>query len=163
MIGENRRQYHLGEVGSRDWWKGVDSVSQRRNSAHIMLDHESLENLNDYFCKLCTDDNYVRPSDVQICTDVEVPTISERQVWDALSNLKRTATGPGRIPFWIWREHAELLTPVITHIWNLSFCQLTPDRNRGKGPILTHCLRLMYAEKTMIFVESVSRQLSSEL
>ena len=120
VIGENRRQYHLGAVGSRDWWKGVDSVSQRRNSAHIMLDHESLENLNDYFCKLCTDDNYVQPSDVQICTDVKVPTISERQVWNALSNLKRTATGPDRIPFWIWREHAELLTPVITHIWNLS-------------------------------------------
>ena len=42
VIGENRRQYHLGAVGSRDWWKGVDLVSQRRNSAHIMLDHESL-------------------------------------------------------------------------------------------------------------------------
>ena len=24
------------------------------------------------------------------------------------------------IPYWFWADHAELLTPVITHIWNLS-------------------------------------------
>ena len=24
------------------------------------------------------------------------------------------------LPFWVWRDHSEILTPVITHIWNLS-------------------------------------------
>jgi len=34
--------------------------------------------------------------------------------------LKRTATGPDNIPYWIWKDHAERLFPVITHVWNLS-------------------------------------------
>ena len=35
-------------------------------------------------------------------------------------NIKRTATGPDGIPFWVWKEHAEILTPILSHIWNLS-------------------------------------------
>ena len=37
-----------------------------------------------------------------------------------LLKLKRTAIGPDNIPFWIWKDLAELLTPVITQVWNLS-------------------------------------------
>ena len=60
------------------------------------------------------------PSDVVIAPDVEIPQKTERQVWNILEKLKRTATGPDDIPYWLWEDHAELLTPVITHIWNLS-------------------------------------------
>ena len=49
-----------------------------------------------------------------------IPVISERQVWNSLSALKRTATGPDQIPYWVWKEHAEIFTPIITKIWNLS-------------------------------------------
>ena len=24
------------------------------------------------------------------------------------------------IPFWVWKEHAEILTLILSHIWNLS-------------------------------------------
>ena len=34
--------------------------------------------------------------------------------------MKRTASGPDNIPFSIWKDHAELLTPAITQVWNLS-------------------------------------------
>ena len=62
-----------------------------------------------------------RPSsDVVIPPDVEISQITERQVWNILAKLKRSATGPDEIPYWFWGDHAELLTPVITHIWNLS-------------------------------------------
>lgn len=44
----------------------------------------------------------------------------QKQVWNALSKLKRTATGPDNIPFCIWKDHAELSTPVITQVWALS-------------------------------------------
>ena len=33
---------------------------------------------------------------------------------------KKPANGPDQIPFWIWKDHAEILTPVVTEIWNLS-------------------------------------------
>ena len=95
----------------------MDSTSQRRtNHTHICLDDESLNQLNDYFGELCYDDAYERPADVVVPEHVTVPEISKRQIWENLRKLKRTATGPDEIPSWIWREHAELLTPVIAHI-----------------------------------------------
>ena len=62
----------------------------------------------------------MRPTHELIEGDVEVPEITERQVWNTLTKLKRTAKGPDNIPFWIWEDHAELLTAVITLVWNLS-------------------------------------------
>ena len=28
VISENRKQYNVGVIGSKQWWKGVDLVSQ---------------------------------------------------------------------------------------------------------------------------------------
>ena len=73
--------------------------SQRRNSTYVNLDSDSLNDLNDFFALLCSDDSYVSPSDVVIAPDVEIPKITERQVWNILAKLKRTATGPDEIPY----------------------------------------------------------------
>ena len=35
-------------------------------------------------------------------------------------HVKRTATGSDDLPFWFWKEDALELTPVITHILNVS-------------------------------------------
>ena len=56
---------------------------------------------------------------MQISQEESVPEINERQVWNALTKLKRTATGPDDTPFWVWKDYAELLTTVIAHVWNL--------------------------------------------
>ena len=37
----------------------------------------------------------------------------------ACIHLKNTATGPDRIPFWIWKVNTKILVPVVTKIWNL--------------------------------------------
>ena len=127
VISENRKNPAVA-MGSRDWWEKVDSISQRRNSTSINLDLDLLERLNDYFGKLCYDEGYTQPIDVQISQEVTVPEITERQVLNALTKLKRTATGPDNIPFWIWKDYAELLMPVITQVWNLSLSTHTwPD------------------------------------
>ena len=63
-----------------------------------------LNNLNDFFALLCSDDSYVPPSDVVIAPDVEIPQIIERQVWNILAKLKRTATGPDEIPYCFWHR-----------------------------------------------------------
>ena len=75
VISENRKQYNMGVIGSKQWWKGVDLVSQRRNAARITLDRESLDQLNEYFGNLCSDTNYIRPVDIHIDPDVKAPTI----------------------------------------------------------------------------------------
>ena len=45
-----------------------------------------------------------------------------------MKRIKRTATGPYYIPYWVWNDHAEILTEVITNVWNLSLSSHTwPD------------------------------------
>ena len=41
-------------------------------------------------------------------------------MWNMLRNLKETATGPDKIPHWLWKEQAEIFTPIVTRLWNLS-------------------------------------------
>ena len=52
VITENRRKPAV--IGSGDWWKGVDALSQRHRSSSINLDNNSLVRLNDHFANLMT-------------------------------------------------------------------------------------------------------------
>ena len=52
------------------------------------------------------DDSYVRPIDMDIPDGVKPPKISERCVWNTLVDVKKTATGPNNIPYWIWKDCA---------------------------------------------------------
>ena len=101
LICENRT--HLAApVGSGGWWKTVDDITQRRTHSNSVALYNTFANqLNDFFHELCTDLNYIAPVDVVIGSEIEVPEIPERLVWKSLSNIKRTATGPDGIPFWV--------------------------------------------------------------
>ena len=71
-------------------------------------------------------------------SEIEVPEIPESLVWESLSNIKRTATGPDGIPFWVWKENAKILTPILSHIWNLSLHTHTRPmswKRSNKNPI----------------------------
>ena len=121
VISQNRRNLLQAPVGAKEWWKHVDSLSQCRCSpAKVTLDMQSLAELNDYFAELCLDSGYKQPTPAQVESGVQIPEISERQVWNCLRQLKKTATGPDLIPCWVWRDHAEIFTPLICKIWNLS-------------------------------------------
>ena len=37
-----------------------------------------------------------------------------------LSRIKKTASGPDCIPYWVWKANATILAPIITTIWNFS-------------------------------------------
>ena len=120
VICENRR-VRPKKVGSRDWWQHVDFISQRRSqTAGVLLGNEELCELNEYFSSLCTDTSYTEPLNVVIDINAETPKFTEWQVWNCLTHLKNTATGPDLIPSWVWKDHAEILAPVVTKIWNLS-------------------------------------------
>ena len=121
IISQNKRSLLRAPIESGEWWKNVDYISQRRRtSANVNLDRNSLMELNDYFANLCQDTSYVAPTPMEICEDVNAPEISEIQVWNNLRHMKKSATGPDLIPYWVWKEHAEIMTPIIHKIWNLS-------------------------------------------
>ena len=44
---------------------------------------------------------------------MEIPVISESQVWNLLCAFKRTATGPDQIPYWVWKERAEIFMELL--------------------------------------------------
>ena len=66
---------------------------------------------------------------------MEIPTVSERVVWNTLQRIKKTATGPDTIPYTIWKDHAELVTPVVTWLWNLSLKTHTWPRSWKRSNI----------------------------
>ena len=91
LISKNRRTLAKAPVGSREWWKHVDNLSQRRSiSANVTLDTKSLEELNDHFADLCTDDAYMKPVPAIVDKSLEAPQTSERHVWNCLQHLKKT-------------------------------------------------------------------------
>ncbi|CAB3980944.1 Hypothetical predicted protein [Paramuricea clavata] len=128
VICQNRRNFRA-LVGSRTWWRKTNDISQRNaSSSRVTLDNASLTRLNRYFGELCHDDSYVEPTLSIIGDEVDIPSFTEQQVWNALKRIKRTATGPDYIPYWVWSDHAEILTEVITNVWNLSLSSHTwPD------------------------------------
>ena len=104
-------------------------ISQRRRSgAFLSLDHDFLRELNNYFAELCTDDVYTAPTPLEIDEEVEILIVSERAVWNILQRIKKTATGPDATPYTVWKDHAELVTPVVTWVWNLSLKKHTWPR-----------------------------------
>ncbi len=60
---------------------------------------------------------------VPIPVDTRVPTIDEATVIRFLTKLKRTAPGPDGLPYWVWKDFAQLLAPIITKVFNLSIEQ----------------------------------------
>ena len=129
LIAENQSY----ELGSRwdyrnrmQWWRRVDSISQRKNKPQPVLNGSFLRGLNEFFAKLCQDDSYTEPSFQEIDREKYLsPRLNETEVMLALSKIKKTASGSDTIPYWIWRDNVLLLDPVVTFIWNLSLCSYT--------------------------------------
>ena len=111
---------------SRKWWKDVNNKSQRSSSSpRVTLNETSLTRLNQFFSELCQDEYYVEPTPLIVDTTVNIPEVTEMQVWNSLRKIKKTATGPDGIPYWIWSDHAEIFTEVVTKVWNLSLSTQT--------------------------------------
>ena len=52
-------------------------------------------------------------------------THQEFDVMMALFKIKKTATGPDGLPFWVWRDNCTTLAPVVTALWNKSLSSYT--------------------------------------
>ena len=59
----------------------------------LSLDHASLEELNDYFGELCSENTYMAPAPIELGEDHVIPEITKRQAWNSLQKVIKTATG----------------------------------------------------------------------
>ena len=114
------RRHFKGRIGSRNSLKNFGDKSQRSSSSsRVTLNKTRLYRHVNFFLDLCHDDKCVEPAPVVVDASVNIPEVTEMQVWNTLRKIKTTATGPDCIPYWIWRDHAEILTEAITKVWNL--------------------------------------------
>ena len=96
----------------------MDKLSNRKYRPRSALDVETLNRLNDYFGNLCSDPNYNTIEPVSVTSDKDVPQLTSLQVLKSLATIKKTAAGSDEIPFWVWRDYAEELAPVVLHLWH---------------------------------------------
>ena len=110
------------DKGSKSWWSIVNSITGRESTRVSISSIVSPDEINDYFCTINTDPNYFDPEILSIPDGTTSLTIC-----NFLLNLKRTTAGPDQLPFWLWRDFAFDLAPIISHILNCSLtCQTVP-------------------------------------
>lgn len=114
----------------------------------LSLDHAFLEELNDYFGELCTDNTYMEPEPLKIENDHMIPEITVSQAWNSLQQRRKTATGPDDIQYTVWKDHGALLAPVITMVWNLSLKTHTWRSAWKKSNIISLSKVVLLKEKT---------------
>ena len=67
-----------------------------------------------------TDKQYTTPIPVVIPDGTRVPIVDEN---DVRKIMKRTGSGPDGLPYWLWKDFAPYLAPILTRILNSSLEQ----------------------------------------
>ena len=109
----------------------VRSSTSQRKSASSTTTTFSSEDLADYFTDIATDSSYDQALINDIITSLSCKIHSssqtsshqfvyEYEVYKCLSAVKKTASVPDNTPYWLFKHLAMELTPVVTHISNLT-------------------------------------------
>ena len=95
--------------------------------ATLDFDPDIADKINDHFSGIATDPDYRLGEVDEIVREglIHCPAgddihVSEMIIFKYLSEIGRTSPGPDNIPHWVYKGCAFELTPVITHIVNLS-------------------------------------------
>jgi hypothetical protein len=116
------------DKGYKPWWGIVNSITGRKSSHVSISSIINPDEINSYFCDINTDPNYSDPETLTIPDGTKIPEVSSHTVCKFLLNLKRTTAGPDQLPFWLWKDFAFDLAPIITHLFNFSLrCQTVPN------------------------------------
>ena len=121
VILENRLALESASKGSWAWWKKIDMLTHRKHAHISKLDNDFVHNLNDYFGKLCHDENYIKPTPMEIRTTKKFHNCLS--LWYLMHYQKSREQQQVRmvcIPYWVWKNHADIIAPVIENVWNLS-------------------------------------------
>lgn len=94
-----------------------------------------MKNLNECFGELRWNEEYKQPTMIEIVsTTITPPQFNITHVKNALLKIRKAATSPYKIPFWVWKENADELAPVMTKVWNESCLH---QHGRPLGKLLT--------------------------
>ena len=106
LIRENQRRAVMHDScmsgrGSRAWWSTVNTITGRDTQPQSISSAIHPDTINEYFCNINSNPEYVAPSLIDIPDDARIPEIPLHVVTQFLSKLKRTACGPDELPYWL--------------------------------------------------------------
>ena len=151
--------------GSRAWWSTVNTITGRDTQPQSIRSVIHPDTINEYFCNINFDPEYIAPSLIDIPDDARIPEIPLHVVTQLLSKLKRTACGPDELPYWLFKEFAHDLAPVVTDVFNSSLRQhkvpsswkMADIRPLPKESPLTCCTQLRPISLTAVIMRLFER------
>ena len=118
---------------SQKLWKTIKKATASSNHSNgNLLDSLKIDynQLNSYFVDVATDADYDPIETANMvqtasgrCNQDTVDNLTDYDIFSLLKSIKKTSSGPDEIPYWVFRECAIELTPVVNHIVNLSIGQ----------------------------------------
>ena len=151
--------------GARAWWSTVNTITGRDTQPQSISSVIHSDTINEYFCDINSDHEYIAPSLIDIPDDARIPEIPLHIVTQLLSKLKRTACGPDELPYWLFKEFAHDLAPVVTNVFNSSLRQhkvpsswkMADIRPLPKESPLTCCTQLRPISLTAVIMRLFER------
>ena len=113
----------IGNQGSRKWWETVNRIIGRKVKANNLSLSIDPKLMNHHFHNINTDPQYSTPEPLLIPEGTRIPVVDVSMVENFMMKQKSSAPGPDGIPYWIWRDYAQYLAPIITRILNFSLSQ----------------------------------------
>ena len=112
----------LKQLGSKQWWRKIDSLTHRKEANMNILEHYFMpEQLNIELAKRSSSKQLEAPSPPCFNVNNEnPPTLSMNEVANIIRRCKQTSCGPSGIPYFIFRQYWDVLTPLYHHVWNNS-------------------------------------------
>ena len=74
--------------GSRAWWSTVNTITGRDTQPQLISSVIHSDTINEYFCSMNSDPEYVAPALIDITDDARIPEIPLHVVTHFLSKLK---------------------------------------------------------------------------
>lgn len=127
-IGKQKLNYLNKIIGSKDWWKEIDQITHRKHSNKTILasafDGDMLNMELAERSRLS--DPVIRQNPPEFKNQhSDAPQINIFDVGAALRKCQPTSPGPIEVPYFVFRDYWEYLTPLYHHIWNLSLSTST--------------------------------------
>ena len=104
---------------TKDLWSRVRRITGKEKKTPTTSTSITAEKLNEHYCKISTDPQYVKPTLKDTVTQPRT-WITEESVFKLLDTLKVTAPGLDEIPFWFLQLSAPLLAKPLASLYNLS-------------------------------------------
>ena len=163
LISDTRAK-QLSQVTHKDikkLWASVRSATGVNKRSSVNTATFSSEDLADYFTGIATDPLYDQALVNDIITSLSSQThsssaqtspqfVHQYEVYKCLSAVKKTASGPDNTPYWLFKHFAIELTPVVTHIINLTLTTGKPP-NLWKRALITPVPKIAHPKELSDF------------